>query len=194
ARRRDRRRLRRFGRRLGHARFARCLLAGAARRAAARERTRARRRADRRRTHAPRAGQLARHRSDGRAVYRFANTSAPRGLHAAAAGVLPGSPRALRPAQGPAIGLRSSEYANREDALSVRAEHHSCGGDKMKVNKWTMAACMLGGLVAFAANAQDEQEARMRAALAAPERSAENKARDEARKPIETIQYLGIKT
>lgn len=64
----------------------------------------------------------------------------------------------------------------------------------MKLNRWTMAACMLGGLVAFAANAQDEQEARMRAALAAPERSAENKARDEARKPIETIQYLGIKT
>ena len=34
----------------------------------------------------------------------------------------------------------------------------------------------------------------MRAALAAPERSQENKARDAARKPIETVQFLGIKT
>ena len=34
----------------------------------------------------------------------------------------------------------------------------------------------------------------MRAALAAPERSAENKARDEGRKPIETVQFFGIKT
>jgi len=48
--------------------------------------------------------------------------------------------------------------------------------------------------IASTARAQDEQEARMRAALAAPERSAENKARDEARKPIETVQFLGIET
>jgi len=44
------------------------------------------------------------------------------------------------------------------------------------------------------AHAQDEQATRMRAALAAPERSAENKARDEGRKPIETVQFFGIKT
>ena len=34
----------------------------------------------------------------------------------------------------------------------------------------------------------------MRAALASPERSAENKARDEARKPIESVQFFGIET
>lgn len=64
----------------------------------------------------------------------------------------------------------------------------------MKATKLTMAACMLGGLLAFSAQAQDEQVARMRAALAAPERAEANKARDAARKPIETIQYLEIKT
>jgi predicted methyltransferase len=60
----------------------------------------------------------------------------------------------------------------------------------------------LGPLVALAfaavlaqhAQAQDEQVARMRAALAAPERPAENKARDAARKPIESVQFFGIKT
>ena len=52
------------------------------------------------------------------------------------------------------------------------------------------------GLAALAqvAHAQDEQVTRMRAALAAPERSADNKARDAARKPIETVQFFGIKT
>jgi predicted methyltransferase len=64
----------------------------------------------------------------------------------------------------------------------------------MKLTKWTMAACVLGGLFAVTANAQDEQETRMRATLAAPERAAENKARDDARKPIETIQFVGIET
>ena len=49
-------------------------------------------------------------------------------------------------------------------------------------------------LLAQTAHAQDEQAARMRAALAAPERSQENKARDAARKPIETVQFFGIKT
>jgi predicted methyltransferase len=34
----------------------------------------------------------------------------------------------------------------------------------------------------------------MTAALAAPQRSAENKARDEFRKPIETVEFLGIET
>jgi len=50
------------------------------------------------------------------------------------------------------------------------------------------------GVLAQIAHAQDEQVARMRTALAAPERSQENKARDAARKPIETVQFLGIKT
>lgn len=49
--------------------------------------------------------------------------------------------------------------------------------------------CLVTGL----AHAQEDQAARMRIALAAPERSAENKARDADRKPIETIQFLGIK-
>src|SRR5215468_3740768 len=48
--------------------------------------------------------------------------------------------------------------------------------------------------LAQVAHAQDEQAARMRTALAAPDRSQENKARDAARKPIETVQFLGIKT
>ena len=50
------------------------------------------------------------------------------------------------------------------------------------------------GALAQVAHAQDEQTTRMRAALAAPERSQENKARDAARKPIETVRFLGIKT
>jgi predicted methyltransferase len=44
------------------------------------------------------------------------------------------------------------------------------------------------------AHAQDEQVTRMRAALAAPDRPAENKARDAARKPIESVQFFGIET
>ena len=55
-------------------------------------------------------------------------------------------------------------------------------------------ALALTAVVAQVAHAQDEQVARMRAALAAPERAAENKARDAARKPIETVQFFGIKT
>jgi predicted methyltransferase len=55
-------------------------------------------------------------------------------------------------------------------------------------------ALALSAVVAQVAQAQDEQVARMRAALAAPERPAENKARDAARKPIETVQFFGIKT
>ena len=43
-------------------------------------------------------------------------------------------------------------------------------------------------------NGPDEQVERMRAALAAPERAAENKERDAARKPIESIQFFSIKT
>ena len=57
-----------------------------------------------------------------------------------------------------------------------------------------LAVFALLGVLARIAQAQDEQAARMRTALAAPERSQENKARDAARKPIETVQFLGIKT
>jgi predicted methyltransferase len=44
------------------------------------------------------------------------------------------------------------------------------------------------------AQAQDEQAARMKTALASPGRPQADKDRDAARKPIETIQFLGIKT
>ena len=54
--------------------------------------------------------------------------------------------------------------------------------------------CLLGGAFSGVANAQDEQVARMRTALASPERPAADKERDAVRKPIETIQFLGIKT
>jgi predicted methyltransferase len=56
------------------------------------------------------------------------------------------------------------------------------------------ALLLLGACSRDEPAAQDEQGARMRAALAAPERSAENKARDASRKPIETIEFLGIET
>lgn len=52
-----------------------------------------------------------------------------------------------------------------------------------------LALCGVFGV----AHAQEDQLARMRIALAVPERSADNKARDADRKPIETIQFLGIK-
>jgi predicted methyltransferase len=66
----------------------------------------------------------------------------------------------------------------------------------MKFSKqisWTLALCMLGGALSVA-NAQDEQVARLRTALASPDRAAADKERDAARKPVETIQFLGIKT
>jgi len=56
------------------------------------------------------------------------------------------------------------------------------------------AACVVGLAVGAQAQAQDEQVARMRAALASPDRPAEDKARDAVRKPIETVQFVGIKT
>jgi len=59
---------------------------------------------------------------------------------------------------------------------------------------WLVPAAMLAGALAQIAHGQDEQAARMRAALAAPDRPAESKASDEFRKPIETIQFLGIET
>jgi predicted methyltransferase len=59
---------------------------------------------------------------------------------------------------------------------------------------WTLAACILGSVLAPGARAQDEQAARMRAALASPARPAEEKERDAVRKPVETVQFLGIET
>ena len=55
-------------------------------------------------------------------------------------------------------------------------------------------ALVFATVLAQVAHAQDEQVTRMRAALAAPARPAESKARDAARKPIETVQFFGIKT
>lgn len=66
-----------------------------------------------------------------------------------------------------------------------------------KPTAWTLAAVMLSsafGSLAEAQGEQDEQVARMRAALAAPTRPAEDKERDAVRKPIETVQFLGIET
>jgi predicted methyltransferase len=56
------------------------------------------------------------------------------------------------------------------------------------------ALCLIGASLGTLVQAQDEQVARMRAALAAPERSTENKERDAARKPLETVQFVGIET
>jgi predicted methyltransferase len=53
---------------------------------------------------------------------------------------------------------------------------------------------LFGLFVQVAHAAQDAQLARMRAALAAPSRPTENKARDADRKPIESVQFFGIKT
>ena len=52
----------------------------------------------------------------------------------------------------------------------------------------------LAAALTQAAYAQDAQIASMRAALSAPDRPAENKARDADRKPIETVQFFGIRT
>ena len=58
----------------------------------------------------------------------------------------------------------------------------------------SLAAVALCGALVQIAHAQDEQATRMRTALASPDRSAENKARDGDRKPIETVKFFGIKT
>lgn len=63
----------------------------------------------------------------------------------------------------------------------------------IKHHRWA-AVCAAALLVAAPAQAQDEQEARLRAALASPERAAENRERDEARRPIQVVQFLGIET
>lgn len=59
---------------------------------------------------------------------------------------------------------------------------------------WTFGLCVLGASLAPNAQAQDEQAQRMRTALASPARPAEDKQRDAVRKPIETVQFLGIET
>jgi predicted methyltransferase len=58
----------------------------------------------------------------------------------------------------------------------------------------SLALCVVVSTLAPLAQAQDEQAARMRTALAAPARPAEDKERDAVRKPIETVQFLGIET
>ena len=58
----------------------------------------------------------------------------------------------------------------------------------------SMFALLLVGTLVQVGCTQDEQVARMRSALASPERPAEEKARDASRKPIETVQFLGIET
>jgi predicted methyltransferase len=59
---------------------------------------------------------------------------------------------------------------------------------------WMSAAVLLGSAMGSTAYAQDDQVARMRTALAAPARPAQDKERDAVRKPIETVQFLGIKS
>jgi len=63
-----------------------------------------------------------------------------------------------------------------------------------KRTSWALALCVLGGALSSVANAQNEQVTRMKAALASPDRPQADKDRDAARKPIETIQFAGIKT
>ena len=64
----------------------------------------------------------------------------------------------------------------------------------VKQTAWTLALCMLSVAIGTVAQAQDEQAARMKTALASPARPQADKDRDAARKPIETVQFLGIKT
>ena len=64
----------------------------------------------------------------------------------------------------------------------------------VKQTSWALALCVLGGALSSVANAQNEQVTRLKAARASPDRSAKDKERDAARKPIETIQFAGIKT
>jgi predicted methyltransferase len=59
---------------------------------------------------------------------------------------------------------------------------------------WTLALCVFGVALGTVAQAQDEQATRMKTALASPGRPQADKDRDAARKPIETVQFLGIKT
>jgi predicted methyltransferase len=51
-----------------------------------------------------------------------------------------------------------------------------------------------GSALTSVAHAQSDQMTRLKSALASPDRSAENKGRDAARKPVEVVEYLGIET
>jgi predicted methyltransferase len=64
----------------------------------------------------------------------------------------------------------------------------------VKPTSWTLAVCALGSLLGGVAVAQEEQAARMTTALTAAARPAEDKERDPARKPIQTVQFLRIET
>jgi predicted methyltransferase len=64
----------------------------------------------------------------------------------------------------------------------------------MKPTTWLLASCVVGSLGAPLAQAQNEQAARMETALLSPSRPYEDKERDAARKPIQTVQFLGIET
>ena len=65
---------------------------------------------------------------------------------------------------------------------------------RIRVTAGFLVSILLSTAFCQIVHAQEDQGARMRAALASPERSAENKARDAARKPIESVQFFGIKT
>lgn len=74
---------------------------------------------------------------------------------------------------------------------------HSHQGDfHMKLwqqRSWLLAVCVLGAALGSVAHA-DDQVKRMQTALASSDRAQANKDRDADRKPIETIQFVGIKT
>jgi predicted methyltransferase len=59
---------------------------------------------------------------------------------------------------------------------------------------WTLALGVLGSLFCPLAQAQNEQAARMETLLLSPARPFEDKERDATRKPIQTVQVLGIET
>ena len=61
-----------------------------------------------------------------------------------------------------------------------------------KPSSWVFGMLVLGTVIASAAQAQNDQAARMRTALASPDRSDADKARDEVRKPVEVIEFLGV--
>ena len=58
----------------------------------------------------------------------------------------------------------------------------------------SLLALLIVGVLVQSVQAQDEQTTRMKTLLAAPSRPADSKARDAERKPIETVQFMGIKT
>src|SRR4051794_3848290 len=81
--------------------------------------------------------------------------------------------------------VREPPTPNRQGASAMRI---------VKQTSWALALCVLGGALSSVANAQNEQATRMKTALASPDRPAADKTRDDARKPIETVQFAGIKT